>query len=131
MSGLQPSDEQYYFIEVANKGQVPVTVSQVYIGIKDNLRLVFAPNMLGGEKPLPCRLEVGDSGQWWVEAEALRQSLREDYGYRGWARVTPMAADRLGNRHKGRYTVWVSEPPWWQKFLRGLSRLLRFKNPFN
>ena len=67
-----------------------------------------------------------EAGNFYPE----RRSLRDDYGYKGWARVTPMAADRLGNRHKGRHTVWVSEPPWWQRILRDLSQLLRFKNPF-
>lgn len=128
-STLSESSGGEYFIEVANTGQMPVTISQIYIGIKGDEKLAFPPGLLGAERSLPCRIEIGDSAQWWIDLNKLRVQLKE-VGYKGWASVTLLVHDKLGTYHSKRVTIRVSEPPWYQKVYRFFSHILRFKKPF-
>ena len=103
-ANLKPA-EDVYMINVANTGQMPTAVTQVYLWDKPDRKIAF-PN-ISGEKPLPCKLDPGDGANWWVGYEALREALRRS-GHRGTVRVKLEATDQTGRSHTTRTKIKVN-----------------------
>ena len=106
--------ESTYAITVVNAGHVPVTVSQLYIGVKRDYKLGL-PGGWRGDAPMPLKLaDHGDAATWHINHETLKEALRKE-GYRGDAHIRLIAQEKRGKEHTKNVVVRVSRP-WWRRF---------------
>ncbi len=108
--------EHVYMLGVANRGSIPVTVTQLYIWYSRSWKFVFPE--IRGTRPLPCRLDPGDGSSWWVGYEALREALRRS-GLKGKVTIKIEATDATGGCHATRARI-VLNAPWWHRRWRHL-----------
>lgn len=107
--------EYVYMLSVANRGQMPTTVTQVYLWDKPDWKIVFPA--VRGQMTLPCKLEPGEGTSWWVNYEELREALRQ-MGHEGKIRVKLEATDATGGSHTKRENI-ILNAPWWRRIFRG------------
>jgi hypothetical protein len=107
--------ENVYWFDVANIGQIPATVTQIYVWDKPDWKWAFQD--LRGQSAFPCKLEPGEGAGWWVNYEVLREVLRRN-GHRGKVRVKLEARDATGGSHTERTKITLNAP-WWRRVFGG------------
>lgn len=105
--GIPHAHARYSLIvlNIANAGQVPVTVSSVFLALHGNQRMVL-PHLTSGYegKELPCRLEPGEPALYYHDIREIARSLLAA-GYSGSARIQVVVEDGLGKQHKVRTRI--------------------------
>ena len=109
--GLLPtvSDEVLYIFTVRNPGDRAITVSNIQI-VAENGWKWAAPNM-PGTHPMPCRLEPGESANYWLPLDVFQQELRQ-LDYEDDVSLTIRASEGLGNTYERELTTG-SHPEGW------------------
>lgn len=97
--GLGNVSDAMVFVEAANPGQRPITLSSVGF-ILPLERKVYLRQPQGSMR-IPCELAPESACQVWIDARELAQLLRSN-GFSGKVKVLGFYGDQVGRTHKSK-----------------------------
>jgi hypothetical protein len=97
--------DQMLIYTVANHSDRPMQIANIKLPLGERGNLFFP--QLEGEQTLPCLIDRGTSLKFWIPANEVQASLREQ-GFQGQYSLHAIVVDGVGNETPSRKSVTLS-----------------------